>query len=178
MLPDALLCPALFTPERDRFLSGSRVVITIGPDGTPVPTPIWYLYREGNLYFRTDADSVKAANIRRDPRVSVCVQEERPPYQAVIVYGRAEVRDAPAWLAAEIPRHYLGFLGAIGYRRTAQQAIEGGEREIAIVLRPERCATFDFTPETPLIGRLCSWRSVCCRPGFSGRPAGSSDRSW
>ncbi len=146
----------LSSAERDRFLSGRHiaVLVTLSPDGAPVPTPIWYRYRDGKLYFRTNADAVKAENIRCDPRVSVCVQDERPPYKAVVVHGRAEVREPPAWLSAEIPRHYLGFVGAIGYRRTAQQAIEEGAREVAVVVQPERFVTFDFTPETPLVGRL------------------------
>lgn len=142
--------------ERDRFLSGRHVavLITVAADGAPVPTPIWYLYRDGKLYFRTDAAAIKTANVRRNPRVSVCVQEERPPYKAVIVHGHAEVQPPPDWLAKDIPGHYLGFIGGIAYQRTAQQAIEQEVEEVAIVVRPERVTTFDFTLETPLIGRL------------------------
>ncbi len=34
--------------EQDGFLRGRHVavLVTIGPDGRPVPTPIWYLFRE------------------------------------------------------------------------------------------------------------------------------------
>lgn len=140
--------------EREKFLTGRHVavLVTNGPDGHPVPTPIWYLYRDGAFHFRTEEGAIKTKNIRRDPRVSVCMQEERAPYKAVIAYGNAEVRDKLDWLAA-IPRHYLGFIGAIGYNRTTQHVIEQGP-EVALVLRPERYVTFDFGAETPLIGRL------------------------
>jgi PPOX class probable F420-dependent enzyme len=142
--------------ERERFLSGRHVavLVTLAADGTPVPTPIWYRFRDGLLYFRTASDAVKAENVRRDPRVSVCVQEEQPPYKAVIVYGKAELRDDEPWLGKEIPGHYLGFVGAIGYRQTARSAIEGSAGEVALVVRPERYASFDFAAETPLVGRL------------------------
>jgi PPOX class probable F420-dependent enzyme len=142
-------------PERDRFLAGRHVAVltTIGPDGRPVPTPIWYLYRDGVVYFRTASDAVKTENVRRDARVSVCVQDERAPYRAVIVHGTAELRDAEPSLADELPRHYLGFVAAIGYKQAARQAIEQGP-EITLVVRPERWTTFDFTPETPLVGRF------------------------
>ena len=73
-------------PERmsrakwERFLADRRVAVlaTLGPDREPVLTPIWYLYRDGLLYMRTGRESVKARNVSRDPRVTVCVKDERP----------------------------------------------------------------------------------------------------
>lgn len=142
--------------ERDRFLDGRHVavLVTIGVDGRPQPAPIWYRYRDGLLYFRTSADSAKVANVRRDPRVSVCIQDERPPYRALIVHGTAELRGDEPWLAAEISRHYLGFIGAIGFERTARAAVEGTSEDVVIVVRPERYFSSDYTPETPWFGRL------------------------
>ena len=148
--------PSRMSPaQRDRFLSGRHVavLVTTDADGRPVPTPIWYMYRDGLLYFRTGEASAKVANVRHDPRVSVCVQEERPPYKAVIVHGTAEIQDDPDWLADETPRHYLGFIGGIGYKQAAQSAIEMGPA-VAIVVTPERYATWDYTEETPWFGRL------------------------
>ena len=148
--------PSRMNPqERDRFLAGRHVAVLITTDseGRSVPTPIWYLYRDGLLYFRTEEASAKVANVRRDDRVSVCVQEERPPYKAVIVHGTAAVRDDPDWLAEDTPRHYLGFIGGIGYKHGAQSAIEMGP-PVAIVVTPERFATWDYTEETPWFGRL------------------------
>lgn len=141
--------------ERDRFLAGRHVavLVTTSDDGRPVPTPIWYLYRDGLLYFRTGSDSAKVANVKRDARVSVCVQEERAPYKAVVVRGTAELAPDPEWLQKETPKHYLGFVGAIGYRMAASDAIEQGP-PVAIVVTPERIATWDYTPETPWFGRL------------------------
>lgn len=142
--------------QRERFLNGRHVavLVTIGADGRPIPTPIWYRYRDGLLYFRTASDAVKAENVRRDPRVSVCIQDEQPPYKALIVHGTAELRPGDERLAAEIPRHYLGLVGAMGYEQAARSAIEGAAEEILIAVRPERYASFDFAPDTPLVGRL------------------------
>jgi PPOX class probable F420-dependent enzyme len=141
--------------ERERFLRGRHVavLVTLGPDGEPVPTPIWFLYRDGRFYFRTEVNAIKVKNIQRDARVSVCVQEERAPYKAVIAHGKAQLEKSPEWLAGALPRHYLGLVGALGYERAAREAIEGGP-EIAIVVEPERYVSFDFAPETPLVGRL------------------------
>jgi PPOX class probable F420-dependent enzyme len=140
--------------ERERFLDGRHVavLVTNGEDGTPVPSPIWYAKREGALYFRTSDDSVRVRNVRRDPRVSVCVQDERPPYRAVIVYGRADVLPPEKWLEEELPRRYLGIVGATGYRAAAAENIEGGP-EVTLVVRAERYASFDFSSDTPWFGR-------------------------
>lgn len=148
--------PARFTTsQRERFLAGRHVavLVTLGPDGAPVSTPIWYLWRDGAFWFRTANTAVKTYNARRDPRVSVCVQEERAPYKSLVATGTAEVVPSPPWLGQEIPRHYLGMVGAMGYRRAAQSAIEQGE-DVAIVVRPDRFTTSDFTAETPFVGRI------------------------
>jgi PPOX class probable F420-dependent enzyme len=144
--------------ERDKFLSGRRVavLVTLAQDGSSVPTPIWYLYRDGLFYFRTAADAAKTKNIERDKRASVCVQDERPPYRAVVAHGTAEVRSADDGIAAEMPRRYLGMIGAIGYRAAAAN-IEAGP-EVTIVLTPERFVSFDFSGDTPWFGRL--WLAV------------------
>ena len=141
--------------QQERFLAGRRVavLVTIGEAGRPVSTPIWYLYRDGLFYFRTASDAAKTENIRRDPRVSICVQDERPPYRAVVVQGTAEIREEYDWLARDLPRHYLGFVGGIGYVLTARRDVEEGP-EVTLVVRPQRVTTLDYTPDTPLIGRF------------------------
>jgi len=141
--------------EIDRFLRGRHVCIlgTIGPDGASVLTPIWYLYRDGQILMRTSRDSVKARNISRDARVSVCIQYERPPYASVTAYGKASLEPADDKLAVAIARLYLGGVAGAAYLRTARQAVEQGE-EVTLVITPERFLTQDFSPETPWFGKM------------------------
>ena len=140
--------------EIDQFLRGRHVCVlgTIRSDGAPVLTPIWYLYRDGQILMRTNRDSVKARNIAQDARVSVCAQNERPPYASVTVYGKALLEPPDDKLAAAIARHYLGGVAGAAYLRTAQQAVEQGE-EVTLVITPERFLTQDFSPETPWFGK-------------------------
>jgi PPOX class probable F420-dependent enzyme len=141
--------------QREQFLSGRHVavLVTILADGSPLPTPIWYLYRDGVFYFRTASNAIKTENIRRDPRVSICVQDERAPYKSIIARGTAEIVDSLDWLGREIPRHYLGIVGAIGYRAAAREQIEQGP-EVTLVVRPEHMTSSDFATETPIVGRI------------------------
>ena len=141
--------------QREKFLAGRHVavLVTIGVDGAPVPTPIWYLFRDGAFYFRTESNATKTANIRRDPRVSICVQDERAPYKFIVARGTAEIADSLDWLGREIPRHYLGVVGGIGYRAAAREQIEQGP-EVTLVVRPERITSSNFAADTPVYGRV------------------------
>ena len=141
--------------EWENFLRGRHVCVlaTLGPDGGPVLTPIWYLYRNGRILMRTGAGSIKALNVARDPRVTVCVQDERPPYVSVTVYGRGSIEPARPRMAGAIARHYLGFAGGLAYQRVGREAIEQSE-EVTLAVTPERVLTQDFSPETPLVGKV------------------------
>ncbi len=141
--------------EFERFIRGRHVAVlaTVSEQGDPVLTPIWYLYRDGRFFMRTARESVKARNIGRDPRVGLCIQDERPPYRSATVYGRAALTQNDDGLGAAIARHYLGAVAGAAYARVAREAVEQGE-EVTIVLTPEKVVTQDFSPETPLVGRL------------------------
>jgi PPOX class probable F420-dependent enzyme len=141
--------------EWTRFLKGRRVAVlgTVGVDGRPVLTPIWYLYRKGRLLMRTGKASVKAQNVMRDHRVTVCVQDERPPYASVTVYGTAVIEEATPGLAYEVAKHYLGAIAGRAYIQVAADTIQQSE-EIVLAVTPERVLTQDFAQETPLYGRL------------------------
>ena len=141
--------------EWERFLAGRHVAVlaTLGPEGRPVLTPIWYLYQDRALYMRTGVESIKARNARRDQRVAVCVQDERPPYKSVTIHGLASIEPEKEGLDAAIARRYLGAVGGAFYLRTAREGVEQSA-EVALVVRPERVITQDFSPETPIVGRL------------------------
>jgi PPOX class probable F420-dependent enzyme len=141
--------------EWERFLRGRRVAVlgTTAENGAPVLTPIWYLFRDGKILMRTASTSVKARNIARDPSVSVCAQDERPPYASVTVYGTATIEPKREGLGAEMAKHYLGTIGGAGYQRAAQESIEQSD-EVTLVVTPERVLTQDFSLETPWFGKV------------------------
>lgn len=54
--------------------------------------PIWYILdEEDNIIFNTGDTSVKAKNIRRNNRVSQCVDDQFPLYSFVTIDGIAEI---------------------------------------------------------------------------------------
>lgn len=86
--------PVLSVAERDEFLAERGIVMRIGvvrADGSPLVTPIWFLHEDGAIYFTPREKSEWFACLRRDPRVSLCIDEQPLPYRKVIVEGRAEL---------------------------------------------------------------------------------------
>lgn len=93
------------------------VLAYVRRDGRPTQAPIWYTVADGAFLMTTTAGSAKHRAIARDPRVSLTIQDERPPYRAVIVDGTATLAPlAPASdPTAGMAMRYLGRLGAATY---------------------------------------------------------------
>lgn len=86
--------PKLSDPELEAFLGERGVLMriaTVREDGAPAVTPIWFLFEEGAIWFTPRKRSSWFANLRRDPRVALCIDEQPLPYRKVIVEGRAEL---------------------------------------------------------------------------------------
>ncbi len=82
-----------------RFLSTKDVVVlaTIGADGAPLLTPMWFLHDASAITMVTIDDTQKIRNLRRDPRVFIVAESgTRADVRGVSIRGRAEfVADSP-----------------------------------------------------------------------------------
>jgi PPOX class probable F420-dependent enzyme len=56
-------------------------------DGSPHVAPVWVDLDGDEIVFMTSADTLKGKAILRDPRVSLCFDDERPPFSFVTVSG-------------------------------------------------------------------------------------------
>lgn len=86
--------PPLSSAEREAFLQQPGVlcrIATVRPDGAPTVTPVWFIYEEGKIWATPRAKSAWLENIRRDPRVSLTIDEEAGPYRKVRVEGTATI---------------------------------------------------------------------------------------
>ncbi|WP_019634624.1 PPOX class F420-dependent oxidoreductase [Actinomadura atramentaria] len=101
-------------PEWREFVAaGTRTakVAVVRRDGSPHVTPVWFVLDGGDIVFNTGADTVKGRALRRDPRVSLCVEDDRPPFSFVTVHGEAELSDDVAAmlpLSVRIGARYMG----------------------------------------------------------------------
>jgi len=61
---------------------------TLMPDGSPQVTPVWIDYDGKHILFNSALGRVKDKNVRRDPRVSVSIQDPDNPYRYLEIRGR------------------------------------------------------------------------------------------
>ncbi|SFB21480.1 PPOX class probable F420-dependent enzyme [Amycolatopsis marina] len=68
-----------------------------GADGAPHVTPVWFVLNEGpdgdELIFNTGATSLKGRALRRDPRFSLVVDDQAPPYSFVQFRGTVSLSE-------------------------------------------------------------------------------------
>ena len=91
---------------------------TVRPDGRPHVVPIWFEGDGEQLVFTTWHASVKARNLSPDPRLSLCVDDEAPPFAYVKLDGLADFSDNLDELrhwATRIAARYMGAAQAEAY---------------------------------------------------------------
>jgi PPOX class probable F420-dependent enzyme len=72
-------------------LARTAVLATVRADGRPHAAPIWFDLDDKALAFTTGESTVKGRNMRRDPRVSLCIDEEESPFHFVVIEGTSEL---------------------------------------------------------------------------------------
>lgn len=87
------------TEEIDEFLLGrhSMSIATMNHDGTIHVVAMWYGFLEGAIAIETKAKSQKVLNLRRDPRMTVLVEdgEYYEELRGVELVGKGEIVDDP-----------------------------------------------------------------------------------
>lgn len=107
--------------EYREFLLGrarTASLATVRPDGRPHVVPVWFDLDGDELVFTTWHTSVKARNIKDNPRVSLCVDDEEPPFAFVLIEGVAKITEDDPNLrhwATRIAGRYMGEELAEGY---------------------------------------------------------------
>ncbi|MFC7674116.1 pyridoxamine 5'-phosphate oxidase family protein [Mycolicibacterium sp. GCM10028919] len=80
------------------FIEHSRTatMATVLPNGRPHLVAMWYAVLDGEIWFETKAKSQKAVNLRRDPTVTVMIEDglTYDTLRGVSIDGTAEIVDA------------------------------------------------------------------------------------
>lgn len=90
---------AMSDEEVAAFIERSRTatMATIGPTGTPHVVAMWYAVVDGQLWFETKSRAQKAQNLRRDPRMTVLIEDglTYDVLRGVSLEGRGVIVDDP-----------------------------------------------------------------------------------
>jgi PPOX class probable F420-dependent enzyme len=85
--------------EITEFVASKRAgtLATIGTDGQPHLTAMWYGVVDGEIWFETKAKSQKAVNVSRDPRVTFLLEggDTYDTLRGVSFEGTAEIVNDP-----------------------------------------------------------------------------------
>jgi PPOX class probable F420-dependent enzyme len=85
------------------FLEEKRFAVlgTINPDSTPQLSAMWYELDGDEILMNTKVGRVKERNLRRDPRISICIEDG---YHYLTLTGTAQLVDDQATAQADIKR--------------------------------------------------------------------------
>jgi PPOX class probable F420-dependent enzyme len=138
---------AMSKAAREAFLAETRVgmVGIQDPGRGPLVVPVWYRYDPGGaVRFATGGTSRKVLRLREHPRMTLCVQNETPPYSYVTVEGPATIGPADYERdLEEMAYRYLGEEFGRGYLEATHPGRAVGDT-VVVTLTPERWWSVDY----------------------------------
>jgi PPOX class probable F420-dependent enzyme len=124
------------------LLEGTRTaaLATVRADGRPHVAPVWFTLDGDDFLFNTGEETVKGANLRRDTRVALMVDDEEPPFAFVSIEGTVTLSDdldvMRHW-ATRIAARYMGDAKAEAYGE--RNAVPG---ELLVRVTPAKIVAF------------------------------------
>lgn len=67
-------------------------IATVMPDGSPQVTPVWFDADDEHILINTAEGRVKDKNMRRRPRVALCLMDTSDPYRYLQIRGHVVER--------------------------------------------------------------------------------------
>ena len=121
---------------------------TVKKDGSSHVVPIWFVLDNRNssrrggkigrdIILTTGDTSVKAQNIQRDNRVSICIDDQTRPFSFVTIFGIAKIqpykqKEVLRW-ATKIAQRYMGKDNAEAYgKRNSEEGL------VLVRIKPRR----------------------------------------
>ena len=139
------------------FVTSSRTgtLATIGSDGQPHLTAMWYGVVDGEIWLETKAKSQKAVNLKRDPRVSFMIEDgdTYDTLRGVSFEGVAEIVDDPDAIfrvGVSVWERYTG-----PYTDEMKPAVD--------MMMNKRVAVRIVSRRSRVVGSPQAWNSGTCR---------------
>jgi PPOX class probable F420-dependent enzyme len=119
-------------PQSHRDLLESQVatLATIGPDGRPQVSEVWFLAKDGAVHMSLNTSRQKVKNLQRNPSATVLLLDLADPYRYVEIRGDAEITpDADYAFADQL---------AAKYKADLRLHDKPGESRVAVAIRPTK----------------------------------------
>ncbi len=126
-------------PETHRDLLDGQFasLATIGGNGFPQMTEIWFLHDEGELKLSLNTARLKTRNLQRDPKCSLMLLDVANPYRYLEVRGNARVE----------PDDDYAFARRLGAKYDADLSVhdQPGETRVVITIEPVNVYPVDMS---------------------------------
>jgi PPOX class probable F420-dependent enzyme len=111
-------------------------LVTVAPDGTPLPTPVWFGWDGETLLVYSQPDKPKLRHIAANPRVALALRTDELGNDLAVITGDATV-DESAPAAFEVPHYVEKYRDEIA-RQGADPESFSGAYSVPIRIRPTR----------------------------------------
>jgi PPOX class probable F420-dependent enzyme len=126
-------------PESHRDLLDGQFasLATIGRDGFPQVTEIWFLHDEGELKLSLNSARLKTRNLERDPHCTLFLLDVANPYRYLEVRGNARVK----------PDDDYAFARKFGAKYNADLSVHDkpGESRVEVIIEPVNVYAVDMS---------------------------------
>jgi PPOX class probable F420-dependent enzyme len=124
-------------PESHRDLLEASVasLATIGPDGRPQLTEVWFLYEAGSIALSLNSSRQKTKNLIARPQCSLLILDLAVPQRYVELRGDAEVTVDDGSFAAKVGEKYSVDLRAYDHP---------GDERVVVRIVPQRINAVDM----------------------------------
>jgi PPOX class probable F420-dependent enzyme len=125
-------------PESHRDLLELPVATfaTVGPDGRPQLSEVWFLAEDGDLKLSLNTVRQKVRNLQRQPACTLFLLDLSNPYRYLEVRGDAEL----------VPDDDYAFADRVGakYGADLRTMDQPGEQRVVVTVRPSRINAIDM----------------------------------
>ncbi|MGH8994084.1 MAG: pyridoxamine 5'-phosphate oxidase family protein [Acidimicrobiia bacterium] len=120
----------------------TMTLATLGADGRPHLTAMWYGVRDGHVVFWSYGRAQKIVNLRRDPRLSILVEtgKDYAELRGVSLTGTGVILDDPDEVLA-VGRLLLARQGAAS--ESAAQAAATAPKRVAVRIDADQITSWD-----------------------------------
>jgi PPOX class probable F420-dependent enzyme len=116
--------------HRDLLDSPVATFATIGPDGRPQLSEVWFLADGDTVTLSLNTSRQKVKNLRRNPACTLFILDIADPYRYLEIRGDAGITPDPGYeFAARLAAKYGADLRAVD---------KPGETRVAVTIRPAR----------------------------------------
>jgi PPOX class probable F420-dependent enzyme len=133
------MSPMTTFPKSHSDLLDAQVatLATIGGDGFPQLTELWFLYDEGELKTSLNTSRLKTRNLMKRPECSMMVLDLTNPYRYLVVRGNAKIE----------PDDDYAFANKLGAKYSADVSVhdQPGDKRVVVTIEPTNIYPVDMS---------------------------------